>query len=389
MRGHNIQFVLALIQHYGPISRPWLAQRSGLTKASITRIVQLLSDIGLVELDPCVDADTGGRPAELIRMKSGQFLSVGVDLRIDRWTILVRDLSGVELARESFLPDPNAEALPVLENIAETIKRLLQPLPHSLMGVGVAIGGSPYPDHKGILDSPYLGWRDVDVEAILRRKLGAADLHCFVHDVASCAAEANAAVVSADERADLLHVQCGIGLGAGRPTPLNTALPDAFTTSDIGHLPFSATETACPMCGWQGCVDAVLGFQALAQRTSSLGIEVLPQPDFIIRYCEALAAKWHAGDEVATAMVRDLAHDLARLIVLLIMMQKASVVTLGGWSSHLGQEFVALVESIIRSNPLVADVRVDISQLGDDASAVGAAILGAMEGVTRAVGRNG
>ncbi|MDO5722545.1 MAG: ROK family protein [Actinomycetaceae bacterium] len=313
---------------------------------------------------------------------------MGVDLRIDRWAILVRDLSGQELARDRFLPEANAGAPAVLKGIAGVIKRLTANLPHELMGIGVAVGGTPRPDHRGLLRSHYLEWRNVDVQAILREELQSPDLQCFVHDVASCAAEANATILPNEDRSELLHLQCGIGLGAGEPSPLHVSIPDAFKTNYIGHLPFGAIEEPCQVCGWKGCVDSVLGFHALVKRTEQLGITVRETPDFIIEYCQELVARWEAGDKLAEEIIGDLALDLAKLIVLLIMSKEVSVITLGGWSSHLGDRFVTLVEDIVRSNRLSSHAKVEVSQSGDDASAIGAAMLGAMVGITARLVKN-
>lgn len=63
MREHNQVLILGLIQRCAPVTRPELGRRSGLVKASITRIVQELVSQDLVSEVPAQGAGNGvGRP---------------------------------------------------------------------------------------------------------------------------------------------------------------------------------------------------------------------------------------------------------------------------------------------------------------------------------------
>ncbi|MDO5729644.1 MAG: ROK family transcriptional regulator [Actinomycetaceae bacterium] len=384
MREHNIRFVLSLIQQYGPISRPELARRSGLTKASITRIIQDLRKVDLVDEYSGRYEETGGRPAVLIRMKAGKQASVGIDLRIDRMTVLLRDLSGQELARHTERSEPDSDPEIVFRRLGKTIKRLLETHPRVLTGIGVAIGGHPSSDHTGIEESQYLGWKHVEVRGLLREQLDAPELPCYVHDVASCAAEANGAVGTVGGVHSLLHVQYGIGIGAAVPTVLHRITNDTINPNVVGHLPFGGEAETCEVCGWRGCVDSVLGFPSVIRRSADLGIRLSASSDFMRRYCEDLARLWISGDSNAREVVARLENDVARLVTLMSMLQACSTVTIGGWPLYMGKEFVSRVERIVQSNRQTSRVEVTISELGDDAPVIGAAMFGAIAGITRA-----
>lgn len=382
MRQHNVRFILSLIQQYGPVSRPELARRSGLTKASITRIIQDLRRAGIVDETTEYVRETGGRPASLLRMKGGELASVGIDLRIDRSTVFLRDLSGEQLARYVERANTCENPEDVLRRLCTVITKMLEDHPRVLTGIGVSVGGHPTEDRTGIVYSNYLNWGRVDVQTLCRKYLERPTLRCSVYAVAPCAAEANGASEAIGGVRELLHVQCGIGLGAAVPTLFAHKQPYLLKSDAVGHLPFSQSAQPCSVCQWDGCVDTVLGFASVVDRSAGLGIQVTDSPDFIERYCTELAVLWNSGCSEAQKIVEELGRDIARFIVTLAMLHRCPIVTIGGWPLFLGSDFISMIDKLVRSNSYTSHVRVEVSEYGDDASVIGAALFGAIANIT-------
>ncbi len=388
MREHNQVLVLGLIQRCGPVTRPELGRRSGLTKASITRIVQELVSRDLVSEVPAQGAGSGGRPATCLTMRAGALASVGVELRIDRCAVLLRDLSGAELGRWEKRMVPGTGPAQVLTEVGRHVQRLRRGRPHRVVGVGVSVGGTATDDGQGIASSPYLGWNDVDVTGLLEPYLPGVPLR--VLDVSSCAAQASFEYLSyqAGQRGDRLparnefvHLQCGIGLGAGRPGGWDVRLPPRASSLPVGHVPADPSGPLCETCGWRGCLDSVLGFTAMMRRTEDLGLTPSQDPRYMEGYCRQVAAAAADGDRRALDALDALAHDLARAVVMISLLAGPGRMTVGGWPVYLGPDFIEDVARRVDARRVCGLLGVSVGDLGDDASLVGASMIGADVGL--------
>ena len=90
--------ILDLIRSSGVVSRIELAERSGLTGASISRIVKRLLDEGLIA-EIGVGDRTGGKRRTLLQLNSRARHALGVSLDFASITYVVTDLSGIVIAR--------------------------------------------------------------------------------------------------------------------------------------------------------------------------------------------------------------------------------------------------------------------------------------------------
>nr|WP_300340353.1 ROK family transcriptional regulator [Actinomyces sp.] len=388
MREHNQVLILGLIQRCGPVTRPELGRRSGLTKASITRIVQELVSQDLVSEVPAQGTGSGGRPAAGLRMRAGVLASVGVDLRIDRYAVVLRDLSGAELGRweERMVPGTGPEQ--VLAEVGQHVQDLRRDYPHEVVGVGVSVGGSATDDGQGVAYSLYLGWNDVDVAGLLAPYLPGVPLR--VLDVSCCAAQASFEYLSyqAGQRGDrlptrseLVHLQCGIGLGAGRPGGWDTSLPPRASSLPVSHVPIDPSGPRCHTCGWNGCLDSVLGFTALMRRTEDLGVSPGQDPHYMEGYCRQVAAAAAGGDQRAAGALEALADDLARAVGMIALLASPGHMTIGGWPVYLGEDFIQEVRRRVHAHRDCGSLSISAGELGDDASLVGASMIGASVGL--------
>lgn len=393
MREHNVMTVLRLIEQDGPITRTDLGRRSGLTKASITRILQDLMARGLVTEDPDSVTRTSGRPATMVRLRPGAYASVGIDCRIDRCCVLLRDITGEELGR--WERDMPAGITPdtLFGSVLDHVSLMSDHLPHSLLGVGVAVGGSPSEDGQGVASSVYLGWEDVRVAPWVTHHLGAS-VPVRVLDVSSAAAQANAGTWPSGEAGGAsragaratMHLQYGVGLGAGTPGGWDTSEHPEHTAVAISHVPLTPEGPRCPACGWRGCADAMLGFGAVVRRTAALGIPVSTAPDYMARYCAALADLAEQGSPRAVEALEELARDVAQVTVTAARLTGTSSLTLGGWPAYVGPRFVDDVARRVAQHHHGAVINLQLSPLGEDASLVGAALVGAAVGLDAGLG---
>ena len=85
--------VLDLIRSGGVVSRGDLVQLSGLTAPSITRIVKVLIEDGLV-IETGYGDSTGGKRRTLLELNASSRYAIGLSLDDARLTYVVTDLAG-------------------------------------------------------------------------------------------------------------------------------------------------------------------------------------------------------------------------------------------------------------------------------------------------------
>ena len=215
---HNRTAVLRQIVLHGPLPRTEIADRLGLSGATVSRITGRLIDDGLVrELPDQPSADVGRRPVPLdLEPRSGYVLGIAIDAMLQ--TVTLTDLrnrvvGGIELNMPA-IDDPDA----VIGRVANEGLRLIDThLPgrdrERLLGGYTMVAGSVDTEAGTVRYSPYLdNWRDVPVRSKLAGVLG---IPMGVGGLANSIALAEALFGVARGRRHVLCTTCSIGLGSG------------------------------------------------------------------------------------------------------------------------------------------------------------------------------
>jgi DNA-binding Lrp family transcriptional regulator len=132
-----------MVRSGGTVTRSELAERSGLTATSITRIVKSLIEDGLV-IETGFGESTGGKRSSLLELNTSARYAVGVSLDAGRLTYVVTDLAGNVIGR---LVSPGIEDAGPGEDVVRIARELGQLLVQldiaieSVVGVGVAGAG--------------------------------------------------------------------------------------------------------------------------------------------------------------------------------------------------------------------------------------------------------
>ena len=99
----NKSLVLEQIRQRAPISRALIAERTGLTKATVSSLVQELIDSHLVH-EIGAGKSRGGRRPMMLHFNSNAGHAIGIDLGVKSFTAVLVDLNGAVIAEEVFPP---------------------------------------------------------------------------------------------------------------------------------------------------------------------------------------------------------------------------------------------------------------------------------------------
>lgn len=285
--------------------------------------------------------------------------AIGVDVGGTNVRALAVDGVGAVLRRGQ-APSPVGDASALVDRIAQVVDGLDMDAP-----VGLGIAGLV--DREGRLaTSPNLGLADVPLAAMLTRRLGRP---VSVINDAAAAALAEHHRGAASDATSSVTVTIGTGIGAGIIDDGRVVLGATGFSAELGHLVVDPDGTVCA-CGRRGCLETVASGSAIDRQASRIGLDGAP----------AAIAAAEAGDRRAQRILADAGDHLGRALAAVVTIVDPGVVVLGGGAgSALARWFAPRIgvqlDDLVFAAPLRTLPAVVLAALGDDAGAVGAALM--------------
>ena len=268
VRRHNLGTLLEHVHHSGELSRAELTSRMGLSRSAIGGLVTELETLGVVEQSAPQGERTGaGRPSMDVRPGPHVVAVVAVDLGVEELDAALVGLGGRVLARvrRTLHPDPSPDY--VCDVLVETAAILVGDAPPgtSLVGVGVGLPGVVDALGTTIRFAPNLGWVDVEIGTLLRRRFGA-DLAVQLGN------DADLGVLSEHTRGaargcdDVVFLSGDVGVGGGVIASGKALEGVGGYAGEVGHMRTNAglAGRTC-RCGSRGCWETEIGAHAVAR----------------------------------------------------------------------------------------------------------------------------
>ena len=366
------------------LSRVELAQIVGLSPQTISNISRRLLDQGLI-IEAGKEGSGPGKPRTILRLNPQGMYAVGVHLDPSIITLVLLDLVGAIVAKETFLTPRSHEPEEIVEAIAECVGRLITAsgVPRALVGgIGVAAPGPIDLDRGAVVGPPLLrGWVDVPLQEMVQEATGIETT--MDKDVTSAAvAEIWAGAPGGSETFAFFYL--GTGLGCGLALNGEIYRGSSGNVGEIGHIIVDPDGPPCfDGCGMRGTIATVLEPVRIVGEAIDAGVlPPLPQdptaPDCqkaFARLCELV----NAGDERAVEILRAAARNLAWAAAVVGNMLDVERMVFGGPFWEPVADFcLSVMPDMV--NELLATrgiYRVELmgTGLGDDVGAVGAACL--------------
>lgn len=141
VRAINEQVVLEAILNEGTVTRAGLARHTGLSKPTISSVVQSLEDCGLVQPDGSTRGERG-RPATVYSVNGLAGHTFAVDLGGTKLRAAVTDLFGDVVAAES-IPTPHTDAESLITALVSLYEKLTSRAGTEPAGIAAACIGLP------------------------------------------------------------------------------------------------------------------------------------------------------------------------------------------------------------------------------------------------------
>jgi predicted NBD/HSP70 family sugar kinase len=343
IRRNNLELTLRLLALTPGMSRADLAGGTGLTRATVTRLVAELIELGLVREGTVSSLRRVGRPGTPLDLDGRHVLAIGLEVNVDYIAILVRDLGGREVhkdecAFDSVSAGPDGSVRAAIDLCHRAIRRVRnrrhdrQPV---IVGVAAAIAGLVDIRDGVVIEAPNLEWRDYSFGAALRDGLRLNGAPVRVGNDANFAALAEFRTGAWAGTADLIYVTGEVGIGGGIIAGGQPLLGSRGFGGEIGHMRVDPAGPRCH-CGRRGCWEALIGMSAVLR---SAGIST-PSGTHPRTMLEDLVRRGREGNPVALDAIDRLGRDVGVGAAMLGNIFDPSVIILGGY-------FVALEEWIL------------------------------------------
>ncbi len=272
---HNRALVLKLIQQHELISRKEIADITGLTQATITKITSALISQGLVT-EMGTDAygqGWGRKPIGLaINREKHKIISVFLGRSVVRAAVC--DLAGNILTKlEEFKNIYREQGKAIEEEVIRFIERTIEISNadiSNLLGIAIAAPG-PINAKKGILlgapgsllktnDAPF-DWRNINLADIVRERF---HVDVFTDNEANVSALGESWFGNGREVNNFVLYSVGIGIGSGVIIDGMLYRGEDDVVSEIGHTTIDYRGGKC-VCGNVGCLEMYGSFLKLVE----------------------------------------------------------------------------------------------------------------------------
>jgi predicted NBD/HSP70 family sugar kinase len=361
VRQHNRALVLGTVADAPRQSRAQLAVATGLTRATVSALVDDLLDAGLLaELSP--DRGLRGRPGSPLVLNGNGPAGLGVEVNVDYISACVLDLTGA-VRRSSTEVVDNRRSTPAagLRRAIGLARRVrAEAEADGLVVVAAAIGVAGLVSADGVLRrAPNLpGWRAVDLAGAFSEAL---ELPVTADNEANLAALAQLWFGHPLLR-DFALVSGEIGVGAGVVLDGRLYRGVRGHAGELGHVVVDPDGPPCG-CGANGCLEQFAGQEALLRNAGvATGDELIGRP--------------RAGDQRALDALSRAGTALGIAIAGLINVMDLPAVLLGGLYARLGEWLIEPIRAELGRRVASrewAPVEVRVASLGSDAAVRGAA----------------
>jgi glucokinase-like ROK family protein len=380
VRQLNIALILNSLRTTQSRTRAMLAARTGLTRATVSSLVDELIQLNLVR-ETGQHLPQGGRPATGLELNPDGGCAVGVEIGVDFITVVLTDFVADIRWRQrvEFTNRASEEVIPQTEALVEQAIGHAKALNLRLLGIGLGLPGLVNIEQGSLKFAPNLGWRDIPFRALWETRFG---VPVYVVNEGNAAALGEHYFGVAVPYHDFVLLSTSnVGLGAG--IIINGKLFQGIDgyAGEFGHIVLDPAGPPCA-CGRKGCWEVVAGTKAI------LGYVVeqmrLGRPSRLLEWTKGNFQKLtidmverasNEGDAVARESIQRACSFFALGIIDLINIFNPQLVVIGGPLSGMLEPFLPVVHSAIESldfRALSEHVEIKISELGQDACVMGA-----------------
>ena len=368
--------IIAYHMKHGNATIPDLAKRLGLSIPTVSKLVDELTDTGLIKEGGKTETGSGRHPNTYgLNPESCYF--VGVDIKNKSISLGLMDFGGKVIETQLDVMFESLNSVDNLTQLCDIIDRFINSRSvdrSAILAINVNISGRVNP-MVGYSYSRY-NFDEIPLTEVLSEKLGIKV--CIENDTrAMTYGEYIYGDCSKIDNLIFLNLSWGIGLGIIIDGKIYYG--KSGFAGEIGHMVTYNNEILCH-CGKKGCLETEASGRALVRKlierlekgANSL-IADRYREDKTITLDDVLEAI-DGEDLLCIELVEDMGRELGRWLAGIINIFNPEKVILGGSLSSVGDYILQPVITAVRRyslNLVNKDTKIVISQLGDQSGLIG------------------
>lgn len=331
-----------------PLTLTELAESRGFSRPTAIAALKELENSDWVErLDPLETERKAGRPATRFRWRRESGIVAGVDVGVHKILVSLRDLGDVALGEHRVDLDPELPGVARIAAVAAAVQAAIATYAPGCRLLGVGLGAPGIVDRAGriTVSRAIPEWDGIDLSDHLERLLGC---RVLVENDAQTATVGEHTYGAGRGSRELIYLILGFRIAAGVIIGGALHRGRSGTAGMIGELDF---------LGWQGAPERLM--QHAQGGSTNAAAEIFS------------AAR--AGGLDATNAVDEYIDSVARGLAAIALSVDPEMVVLGGGMSLAGRPFAEALRARLAHHAKLINPRVEISELGDRATALGGA----------------
>ncbi|MBK7709137.1 MAG: ROK family transcriptional regulator [Acidobacteria bacterium] len=333
IRDINRQIILNYIRENGSVSRADIAAITELQRSTVSLIVDELLKADLIE--ETEGESSGGRPPQLLSLKTFKPVAIGIDLGRKITTIGTSDLSGRLLETRAFPTDLDEDRM--IERIIENTKYFIQQGGGAIEAIGIAVPGLVESWHGSVINVPHLEWHYPTIAERIREATG---LPVLVENDTNAAALAELWLGRPEisNVRDFAVVLIHRGIGTGIVIDGQIYRGRGGVAGEFGHMTIGSNAPVACAAGRYECWEAFASERSALARYEKLQGCVNGDAKIIFEQLVGLAL---AGNENAVKALKETAHYIG--------------VGISNLVQGLSPEVTIVIGTIVRAWSLISD----------------------------------
>jgi len=361
-RNKNATTLFRLLLKKDSISRVDLSRMTGLTKTTISSIINEFIALGIVEESPAISTGNVGKSPIPLHIRTDAVYTVGIHLGREKVKAVLMDARMNIISRKKGLSYERLGSKGVLESLFLSIDDSMKGAEKNKLKVGAIGIGVPGPldPQTGVVRHPpkFRGWKDVPLGKIVNERYG---LPVWIENDANVGVLAEKWHGGGKDLKNFVYILINEGIGAG--IIINDELyQGAYEyAGEIGHILFYDR-------GKFRYLEDISGVDILIKKVRSEGLNIENIKD--------MPELLKDNNEVVTSIViKDIAPWIGSAVINVIHIMGPEAVFIGGKMAVLGDVLIQPIREIV-SQYLFGDQAVDVrlSEISEDTVAIGAAI---------------
>lgn len=335
IRDINSTNVLETIINSNSISRAAIAKKLGLSKATISNIVQNLIDKNLIKEIGSEDTDLGRKPILLsINQNAGYAISINLD--INKITALLSNLTGeYNQIFQVDTPQEEDQFFPTLVDLIDDLIKEAATTPYGLIGIAIGIHGVT--QNNKIAFAPYYSIYNIDLHQQLTNHY---KIEVYLENEANLSVIGEKAFIYDYSNVANISIHSGVGLGI----VINNNLYTGFSghAGELGHTIIEMNGRECP-CGNKGCLEQYVSERALLKEyASKKSLSKFPFEEFCNMY--------RTGDEDAINIMDKFVHYMSICVNNVLNLYNPDIIIINSAFIYLDESLLIRIKNLLSSH---------------------------------------